>query len=116
MSDTHKLIETVLEQLRETHRNIDAEIEHLFNSGRCDEDDVQDLKNAVAGLYKLNRDIQDLLVAVLQSDYDGAVVRKNLLDLRLINVMKRDSDRRSMVEWFVRERLEKPVKPTPQQP
>lgn len=116
MSDTHKLIETVLEQLRETHRNIDAEIEYLFTSGRCEEDDVQDLKNAVAGLYKLNRDVQDLLVAVLESNYDSAVVRKNLLDLRLMNAMKRDNDRKSMVEWFVKEQLEKPAKPTPPQP
>lgn len=116
MPDTHKLIETVLEQLRETHRNIDAEIEHLFNSGRCDEDDVQDLKNAVAGLYKLNRDIQDLLVSVLEADYDSAVVRKNLLDLRLINTMKRVGDRKTMVEWFVKEQLEKATKSTPPQP
>ena len=116
MSDTHKLIETVLEQLRETHRNIDAEIEHLFTSGRCEEDDVQELKNVVAGLYKLNRDIQDLFVSVLESDYDSAIARKNLLDLRLINTMKRDDDRKSMVEWFVNERLEKAAKPTPPQP
>ena len=116
MSDTHKLIETVLEQLRETHRNIDAEIEYLFTSGRCEEDDVQDLKNAVAGLYKLNRDIQEFLVAVLESNYDSAVVRKNLLDLRLINAVKRDGDRKSMVEWFVNERLEKAPKPTLPQP
>ena len=116
MPDTHKLIETVLEQLRETHLNIDAEIEYLFTSGRCDEDDAQDLKDAVAGLYKLNQEIQDLLVSVLETDYDSAVVRKNLLDLRLINAMKRDSDRKSMVEWFIKERLEKLAKPTPPQP
>jgi len=116
MRKEHELIEVVLEQLRDTHRSIDQEIEYLFGSGRCEEDDVQDLKNAVAGLYKLNRDIQELLVAVLDSSYDSAVVRKNLLDLRLINTMKRDGDRKSMVEWFVKERLEKPAKPAPPQP
>jgi len=116
MRKEHELIEVVLEQLRDTHRSIDQEIEYLFGSGRCEEDDVQDLKNAVAGLYKLNRDIQELLVAVLDSNYDSAVVRKNLLDLRLINTMKRDGDRKSMVEWFVKERLEKPAKLTPPQP
>ena len=116
MSDTHKLIEAVLEQLRETHQNINAEIEYLFNSGRCDEDDVQDLQNAVAGLYKLRRDIWDLLVSVLEADYDSAVVRKNLFELRLINTMKRDGDRKGMVEWFVKERLEKAAKPAPPQP
>ncbi len=47
MSDTHRLTVTVLEQLRETHRNIDKEIQRLFTSGRCEDDDVQDLKNAV---------------------------------------------------------------------
>jgi hypothetical protein len=93
MSDTHKLIEVVLEQLRETHSNIDREIEYLFTSGRCEEDDVQDLKKAVVGLFKLNRDVQDLLVAVLEPDYDSAAVRKNLLDLRLMNAMKRGADR-----------------------
>lgn len=80
--------------------SINAEIEQLFNSGRCDEEDVLDLKNSVAGSYKFNRDLQDLLGFVLESDYDSAVVRKNLLDLRLINTMKRDGDRKSMVEWF----------------
>lgn len=53
---------------------------------------------------------------MLESNYDSAVVRKNLLDLRLINAVKRDGDRKSMVEWFVNERLEKAPKPTPQQP
>ncbi len=61
MPREHELIEVVLEQLRDTHRSIDQEIEYLFTSGRCKEDDGQDLKNAVAGLYKLNRDIQMIL-------------------------------------------------------
>ena len=116
MQQKHKLIEIVLEQLRDTHRNIDQEIEYLFTSVRCEEDDVQNLKNSVVGLYKLNRDIQELLVAVLESDYSSSIVRKNLLDLRLINAMKREGDRKTMVEWFVKERLEKPAKPTPRQP
>jgi hypothetical protein len=108
MSDTHKLIEVVLEGFRDVHTGLNKNIENLVESGICDEDDLLDTKATLRKMFKLNRDMQDLLVAVLSDDYDNKTTKNDLMNLRLINTLKREDDRsrRSMVEWFVKERLE----------
>ena len=107
MSNTNELFEVVLEGLRDVHTGLDKDIEYLIESGICDEEDLADTKATLNKMYKLNRDLQDLLVAVLSDDYDSKVAKKNLIDLRLMNALKREDERsrRSMVEWFVKERL-----------
>ncbi len=106
MSDAHKLIEAVLEQFRDVHSGLNKDIENLIESGYCDEDDLLDTKATLRKMYKLNSDLQNLLVAVLSDDYDSKTTKNNLLNLQLINALKREGDRRSMVEWFVKEVLE----------
>ena len=107
MSDAYKLIEVVLEGFRDVHTGLNKNIENLVESGICDEDDLLDTKATLRKMFKLNRDMQDLLVAVLSDDYDSKTTKNNLLDLRLMNALKRDDkDKRSMVEWFVKEVLE----------
>ncbi len=108
MTEVHKLIETVLEELREVHTGLNDDIEYLIESCNFDEEDLANTKATLNKLYKFNRDLQDLLVAVLSDDYDSKATKKNLLSLRLMNTLKREDDRsrRSMVEWFVKERLE----------
>ena len=107
MTDAHKLIEAVLEEFRDVHTGLNKDIENLIESGHCDEDDLLDTKATLRKMYKLNSNLQNLLVAVLSDDYDSKKTKNNLLDLRLINALKRnDKDKRSMVEWFVKEVLE----------
>jgi|LauGreSuBDMM15SN_2_FD.fasta_scaffold280114_2 hypothetical protein len=107
MSDAHKLIEAVLEEFRDVHTGLNKDIENLIESGFCDEDDLLDTKTTLRKMYKLNSDLQNLLVAVLSDDYDSKTTKNNLLELRLINALRRDEkDKRSMVEWFVKEVLE----------
>ena len=108
MSDAHKLIEVVLEGFRDVHTGLNKDIENLVESGICDEDDLLDAKATLRKMFKLNSDMQDLLVAVLSDDYDNKTTKNNLMNLRLLNTLKREDDRsrRSMVEWFVKERLE----------
>lgn len=107
MSDAQKQIEYVLEGLREIHTGLDKDIEYLIESGICDEGDLEDVKATINKMYKLNRDIQDLLVSILSSDYDSKKVKQELLKLSTMRALQREAtDRKSMVEWFVRERLE----------
>ena len=107
MSNEQKLIETVLESYRDVHTGLNKDIECLIESGICDEGDLVDIKATVNKMSKLNRDIQDLLVAILGNDYDGKRVKQELLKLSTMRALQRDAtDRKSMVEWFVKERLE----------
>ena len=107
MSDEQKLIETVLEGFRDVHTGLNKDIEYLIESGICDEGDLVDTKATLNKMYKLNRDMQDLLVAILGNDYDGKRVKQELLKLSTMRALQRDAtDRKSMVEWFVKERLE----------
>jgi hypothetical protein len=108
MSDAHKLIEVVLEGFRDVHTGLNKDIENLIESGICDENDLLDTKATLRKMYKLNSDMQDFFVAVLSDDYDSKTTKNDLLNLRLLNTLKREDDRsrRSMVEWFVKERLE----------
>jgi hypothetical protein len=108
MSDAHKLIEVVLEGFRDVHTGLNKDIENLIESGVCDENDLLDTKATLRKMYKLNSDMQDFFVAVLSDDYDSKRTKNDLLNLRLLNTLKRENDRsrRSMVEWFVKERLE----------
>ncbi len=108
MSDAHKLIEVVLEGFRDVHTGLNKDIENLIESGICDENDLLDTKATLRKMYKLNSDMQDFFVAVLSDDYDSKTTKNDLLNLRLLNTLKRENDRsrRSMVEWFVKERLE----------
>ena len=105
MNET-KLIESVLECLKEAHTGIDKSIEDLIEVKGFDEVEFAELKASSNKLYKLNRDIQELLVAVLNDEFDAAKVKKSLINLGLINTIKRDTNKKSMVEWFVKERLE----------
>jgi hypothetical protein len=106
MTNAHKLIEAVLEQFRDVHAGLDKDVENLIESGFCDEDDLLDTKATLRKMYKLNSDLQDLLVAVLSDDYDSKTAKNDLMNLRLMNTLKREGHRRSMVESFVKERLE----------
>jgi len=106
MNNVHELIAAVLEDFRDVHTGLNKDIEYLIESGMCDEDDLAATKATLRKMYKLNGDLQDLLVAVLSDDYDSKTAKNNLMNLRLMNTLKREGDRRSMVEWFVKERLE----------
>jgi hypothetical protein len=106
MSDEQKQIEWVLEGLREIHTGLNKDIEYLIESGICDEDDLEDTKATINKMYKLNRDIQDLLVGVLSDEYDSKQVKRELLKQSTMRALQRDTtDKKSMVEWFVKERL-----------
>ncbi len=106
MSGEQKQIESVLEGLREIHTGLNKDIEYLIESGICDESDLENTKATINKMYKLNRDIQDLLVGILSDDYDGKQVKQELLKLGTMRALQRDAtDRKSMVEWFVKERL-----------
>ena len=107
MSDEQKQIEYVLEGLREIHTGLNKDIEYLIESGICDEGDLEDAKATINKMYKLNSDIQDLLVSILSNDYDSKKVKQELLKLSTMRALQREAtDRKSMVEWFVREKLE----------
>jgi hypothetical protein len=106
MSGEQKQIESVLEGLREIHTGLNKDIEYLIESGICDEGDLENIKATINKMYKLNRDIQDLLVGILSDDYDGKQVKQELLKLGTMRALQRDAtDRKSMIEWFVKERL-----------
>jgi hypothetical protein len=108
MSDEQKIIENVLEGVREIHTGLNKSIEYLIESGACDEEDLADTKAELNKMYKLNRDIQDLIISILSNDYDGEKVKQELLKLSTMRALQRDStDKHSMVEWFVRERVVK---------
>jgi hypothetical protein len=111
MSDEQKLIENVLEGVREIHTGLNKSIEYLVESGACDEDDLADTKAVLNKMYKLNGDIQDLILSILSSDYDSNKVKQELLKLSTMRALQRDpTDKHSMVEWFVREKIEKAKK------
>lgn len=100
------LIEAVLEGLKDAHTSIDKSIENLIEVEGFDESDFVDLKANIKKLLKLNINIQELLIAVLRNGYDSTKVKKSLINLSLMNSIKRDNDTRSAVEWFVKGKLE----------
>lgn len=100
------LIEAVLEGLKDAHTSIDKCIENLIEVEGFDEADFVDLKANIKKLYKLNINIQELLIVVLRDDYESTKVKKSLINLSLMNSIKRDNDARSAVEWFVKGKLE----------
>jgi ferritin len=102
-----RLIESVLESLREAHTQIDKSIENLIEVQGFKEDDFLELKANTKKLYKLNSDIQEFLVASLSDEFNSEKVKKSLINLSLMNSIKRDTDRKSMLEWFVEEKLGK---------
>ena len=110
MSNEHKLIEAILEDLKEVHTGLNNDIQTLIEQGYCEEEDLKEIKSTIDKLYKLNIHQQELLVAILSDDYNNKVVKKNLIDLRLINALKRGTDEKSSVEWFVEKYLDKDSK------
>jgi hypothetical protein len=102
MNDTHELIEAVLENLKDVHTGLNKDVEYLIESGICDEEDLADTKATIEKIYKLNINLQNLLLTVLSEDYDSQKVKRDLLDLRLLRALKRDSDESgpSVLEWF----------------
>jgi hypothetical protein len=106
MSDTDKLISDVLENLRDIHTGLDKNIEYLIESVGYDEEDFADIKTTVGKIYKLNINLQDLLVAVLSKEYDSQKTRNDLINLGLIDTLKQQNGRKTMLEWFIKEKLD----------
>lgn len=105
MADEHKKIHALLELVHRSHNDINREVQSLWTSGRCEEADVSQLKEAVSGLYQVKQTLRDLLVLVLSPEYQSSLVRKNLLDLRLVEALRQPDGKYGVLEKFVRNDL-----------
>jgi hypothetical protein len=100
----YELIETMLETLKSAHTGINAELEYLVESVGNDEEEYRTLKNEIGKLYVLNTAMQQFIAATLKDDFNGAIVRDDLLKIRLKRLLTGDKD--SALNWFAKKYLD----------
>jgi hypothetical protein len=105
MSKTNKIIEDILEGLKETHLSLNKDIKKLIQIFDCEPEELADLPNTMRKFCMLHDNVLKLLTIALDSNYSAKVAKEDLIKLRLMNAIKRGNGIKSRVEWFV-EKLE----------
>lgn len=100
----YELIETMLETLKSAHTGINAQLEYLVESVGIDEDDLAAVKREANKLYVFNMAMQQYIAATLSKDFNGEIVKDELLKIRLQRLLSGNDD--SALNWFAKKYLD----------